>query len=150
MLHCRTTRPRYRPRQPGRCQGGLGALALVKEARGQFEKALALEPRALDGSAYTSLGSLYYQVPGWPLGFGNDKKAWELLVQGLAINPQGIDANYFYGDFLRDQGDYAGAEKAFKHALEAAPRPGRELADAGRRKEIHDALALVEVKLANH
>ncbi len=131
-------------------KGGLGALSLVKEARGYFEKTLTLDPRALDGSAYTSLGSLYYQVPGWPLGFGNDKKARELLAQGLAINPQGVDANYFYGDFLRDQGDYAGAEKAFKQALEAAPRPGRELADAGRRKEIHDAPALVESKLASN
>lgn len=131
-------------------KGGLGALSLVKDARGFLEKAIALDPGALDGSAYTSLGSLYYQVPGWPLGFGNDNKARELLEAGMKINPQGIDANYFYGDFLRDQGDYVGARAALRRALAAAPRPGRELADQGRRKEIEATLALVDGKLAQH
>ena len=56
-------------------KGGLGALALAKSARKSFETALAIDPKALDGSAYTSLGSLYYQVPGWPIGFGDDKIA---------------------------------------------------------------------------
>ncbi|MDX2301013.1 MAG: hypothetical protein NW204_14925 [Xanthomonadaceae bacterium] len=128
-------------------KGGLGALSLVKEARRDLERALELDPGALDGSAYTSLGSLYYQVPGWPLGFGDDKKARAMLEQGLAINPDGIDSNFFYGDFLREQGDYAGAEKALKKALEAPPRPGRESADAGRRDEIRQALAQVRGKL---
>jgi tetratricopeptide (TPR) repeat protein len=45
-------------------KGGLGALAHVKNAKKTFEKALEINSMALDGSAYTSLGSLYYQVPG--------------------------------------------------------------------------------------
>src|SRR5690554_3031153 len=45
-------------------KGGLGALGLVKEARASLEAALDIDPEALDGSAYRSLGSLYYQVPG--------------------------------------------------------------------------------------
>jgi hypothetical protein len=36
-------------------QGGLGALSKVKEAKVDLEKALALDPKALQGSAYTSL-----------------------------------------------------------------------------------------------
>lgn len=122
-------------------KGGLGALSLCKSARADFEAALAIDPAAMDGSAYTSLGSLYYQVPGWPLGFGDDDKARELLRKGLEINPQGIDANYFYGDFLRDQGDYAEAVPVLEKALAAPPRAGRELADQGRRAEIEQALA---------
>ncbi|MEE4249569.1 MAG: hypothetical protein V2I38_03185, partial [Alcanivoracaceae bacterium] len=47
-------------------QGGFGALSLVKASRKSLEQALDLDPDALDGSAYTSLGALYYQVPGWP------------------------------------------------------------------------------------
>ena len=47
----------------------------------------------LDGSAYNSLGVLYYKVPGWPVGFGDKAKARELLQKALAINPKGIDAN---------------------------------------------------------
>lgn len=129
-------------------RGGLGALGLAKQARADFEQALKLDPNALDGSAYTSLGVLYYQVPGWPVGFGDDDKARDLLRKGLKVNPDGIDPNYFYGDFLRDQGDWKGAAAALEKALAAPPRPGRELADQGRRKEAAALLAKVRAHLA--
>ncbi len=121
-------------------KGGLGALDQVKQAKKLFERAIALQPDALQGSAYTSLGSLYYQVPGWPVGFGDDKKAREMLLKGLSYNPDGIDANYFYGDYLLDQKKYAQAVVALEKALRAPARPGRESADAGRRSEIEAAL----------
>jgi tetratricopeptide (TPR) repeat protein len=121
-------------------RGGLGALSLAKEAKKAFEQALEIDPKALEGSAYTSLGSLYYQVPGWPIGFGSDAKARELLEKALAINPDGIDSNFFYGDFLHRQGDEAGARRALARALKAPPRPERALADEGRRKEIEALL----------
>jgi tetratricopeptide (TPR) repeat protein len=127
-------------------KGGLGALSLAKNARKSLEHALSLNPTALDGSAYTSLGSLYYQVPGWPIGFGDDKKALEYLQKGLSLNPNGIDPNYFYGDFLFRQGDYAGAEQALRKALQASPREGRKLADEGRRKDVNDLLEKVREK----
>lgn len=127
-------------------KGGLGALSHVKNAKKALEQALAIAPDALSGSAYTSLGSLYYQVPGWPIGFGDDKKALELLKKGLAINPDGIDPNYFYGDYLFRKGDYAEAERALNKALQAAPRPGRKVADEGRRGEIEQLLAKIAAK----
>jgi tetratricopeptide (TPR) repeat protein len=127
-------------------KGGLGALSLVKDAKQAFEHALAVDPKALAGSAYTSLGSLYYQVPGWPIGFGDDKKAREMLEAALKVNPDGIDPNYFYGDYLYRKGDYAGAKKALEHALKAPARPDRPLADEGRRKEIDELLAKIRDK----
>ena len=122
-------------------KGGLGALGLAKRARTAFEESLALDPQALDGSAYTSLATLYYQVPGWPIGFGNDDKAREMLDKALALNPDGIDSNYFMGDFLYRKGDYAAARQVLNKALKAPARPGRALADQGRRKEIESLLA---------
>lgn len=122
-------------------KGGLGALSLCKQARKVLLQAIERDPTALAGSAYTTLGSLYYQVPGWPVGFGDDDTAREMLDKALAMDPDGIDSNYFHGDFLREQGDYEAAIAAFEHALAAAPRPGRELADQGRRAEIEAALA---------
>lgn len=122
-------------------KGGLGALRLVKDARRRLEQALQQDASALDGSAYTSLGSLYYQVPGWPVGFGDEGKAEQLLRQALRINPQGIDPNFFYGDFLLQQGRKEEARSYLHKALQAPARPGRELADAGRRKEIEARLA---------
>ena len=127
-------------------KGGLGALAHVKNAKKTFEKALDINPMALDGSAYTSLGSLYYQVPSWPIGFGDDKKAAELLKKGLSINPDGIDPNFFYADFLFRSGDYTGAEKSLRKALQAPARNGRKVADDGRRKEINQLLEKVAEK----
>ncbi|MGX9219776.1 tetratricopeptide repeat protein [Massilia varians] len=121
-------------------KGGLGALKYVKNARKSLEQALALDPNALNGSAYTSLGSLYYQVPGWPIGFGDKTKAEEFLKKGLAVNPDGIDPNYFYGDYLLRQGDYSGAERYLRKALQAPARPGRKVADEGRRGEIRELL----------
>jgi tetratricopeptide (TPR) repeat protein len=122
-------------------KGGLGALDQVKQAKKLLEQAIKIDPTAMNGSAYTSLGSLYYQVPGWPVGFGDDKKAKELLLKGLSYNPDGIDSNYFYGDYLLAQKEYQQAVAAFEKALKAAPRPGRESADAGRKGEIAAAVA---------
>ena len=125
-------------------KGGLGALPLVKKAKADFEAALAIDEAVLDGSAHTSLGSLYYQVPGWPVGFGDEDAAREHLQAGLRMNPDGIDSNFFWADFLRDQGEDEAAIAAFRKALAAPPRPGREAADAGRRTEIDAALAALE------
>ncbi|WP_022960775.1 tetratricopeptide repeat protein [Halopseudomonas pelagia] len=125
-------------------EGGLGALSKVKQARTELEKALRLEPNALQGSAYTSLGALYYQVPGWPIGFGDHDKAAELLQKALALNPDGIDSNYFWADYLIVQKRYAEAKAALLKAQAAPPRPGRELADKGRQQEIRERLNTLE------
>jgi tetratricopeptide (TPR) repeat protein len=121
-------------------KGGLGALDLVKDAKMKLELAIKLDPKALEGSAYTSLGTLYYQVPGWPIGFGDKKQAESLLKQALQINPTGIDPNYFYGDFLLEQGRKADAKGYLQKALAAPARPGRELADKGRHQDIQKRL----------
>nr|WP_315492560.1 tetratricopeptide repeat protein [uncultured Pseudomonas sp.] len=128
-------------------QGGLGALSKVKEAKIDLEKALSLDPKALQGSAYTSLAALYDRVPGWPIGFGDSDKAQQLLEQALQLNPDGIDSLYFWGDHLYRQKRYPQARQALQKALQAAPRPGRETADAGRRTEIEALLQQVNQKL---
>ena len=128
-------------------QGGLGALSKVKSARIDLEKAIALDPNALQGSAYTSLAALYDRVPGWPIGFGDAKKAEQLLKQGLQLNPTGIDSLYFWGDHLYRQGRYVEAKAALLKALQAPPRPGRETADTGRRQEIQALLGEVNKKI---
>jgi hypothetical protein len=52
-------------------KGGLGAMKLAKASRSDLERAMQIDPNALQGSAYTSLGTLYFKVPGWPVGFGD-------------------------------------------------------------------------------
>jgi Tfp pilus assembly protein PilF len=64
-----------------------------------------------------------------------------LLQKALAINPNGIDPNYFYGEFLVETGKASEAIPYLERALKAPPRPGREVADAGRREEANTLLA---------
>lgn len=125
-------------------KGGLGALKYAKAAKAAFEAVIAKDASTLNGSALTSLGVLYHKVPGWPIGFGDDKKAAELLKRGLAANPDGIDSNYFYAEFLFDQGDKTAARQHLLKARSAAPRAGRESADRGRQGEISALLAKLE------
>lgn len=125
-------------------RGGLGALSLCKDAKQRLEDALKIDDKALNGSAYTSLATLYAKVPGWPVGFGDKEKAEDLFKKSLSINPDGIDPNFFYGEYLMDRERYAEARTHLETALKAAPRPGRELADNGRRKEITAMLEKLE------
>ncbi len=125
-------------------KGGLGALDYAKAARKSFEHAMRIDENALSGSAMTSLGVLYHKLPGWPISFGSDKKAEKLLKHALEINPKGIDPNYFYAEFLYDNGEYDQALLYAHKARQAPSRPERPIADLGRRQEI----ALLEAKIA--
>lgn len=127
-----------------KARGGLSALGLAEKSRDRLLEAERIDPNALSGSVYTSLGSLHYKVPGWPIGFGDKKKARQYLLKALALNSDGIDTNYFWADFLKEQGDYTAATTAYRKALSAPPRPGREGADAGRRTEIESGLKEAE------
>jgi tetratricopeptide (TPR) repeat protein len=128
-------------------KGGLGALSLAKKAKADFENAMQIDDQALAGSAYTSLGTLYFKVPGWPIGFGDDKQAKVLLEKALVINPDGIDSNYFYGQYLADKKQWTDAQTYLVKAQQAQPRPDCPLADRGRQKEIAQALDKVRQQL---
>lgn len=130
-----------------KAKGGIGALKLAEKARDLLLQAEKINPQALQGSAYTSLGSLYYKVPSWPIGFGDKKKARTYLEKALQINPTGIDPNYFYADFLNERGEHAKAVEYYKKALAAPARVGREDADAGRKKEAEEGLHIAEEKM---
>ena len=129
-------------------KGGLGALGLAKQSRAALEAAMKIDAQALDGSAYTSLGTLYFKVPGFPLGFGNKDKARDYLQKALAINPDGLDPNFFYGEFLYEQDDYGKALEHLQKSLHAQARPGREVADAGRRKEAQALIDKIQSRVA--
>lgn len=116
-------------------KGGLGALGLVKQARVKLEQAEAIDPAVLGGSVYASLGTLYSKVPGWPIGFGSDKKAEQYFKKGLSINPQGLDINYFFAEYLAEQGKEQLALEYIDKALQAPLMAERPVADKGRRAQ---------------
>ena len=127
-----------------KAKGGLGALPLAEAARDAALKAATIDDKTLDAGAYTALGALYYKVPGWPIGFGNDRLAKDYLGRALAIAPDAVDVNYFTGDFLLEQGEDAKARIFLEKALHAPARPGRADEDAGRKREIEADLARLD------
>lgn len=121
--------------------GTMSAMGYAKKAKAILEEAYKKDPSALDAGAPTSLGVLYYRVPGWPIGFGSNKQAAALLRQAVSLAPNGMDANYFYADFLMSQHDYADAYKYLKHALSLPPQKDRPLWDKNRRAVIKELMA---------
>lgn len=128
-------------------KGGLGALSECKTAKLLFEQAIEADPSAMKGAAYTSVGSLYYQVPGWPIGFGDKEKAEEMLKKGLALGPQDLDAHYFYADFLIQQKRWKEAVAMIEKGLATPNDPQRPLFQKGRRDKLTEMLATAKAKL---
>jgi tetratricopeptide (TPR) repeat protein len=119
------------------------ALGFAKQARDILEKVEKVDPVTLDAGAPTSLGVLYYRVPGFPIGFGDAAKARQLLQEAVTNAPNGLDANYFYGDFLYEQHEYAAAEKVLRRALSLPPHPDRPIWDKSRRMVMQELLAKI-------
>ena len=126
--------------------GTLRALDAVTESRDALEKSLMIDSDASNGAANTYLGTLYLLVPEWPIAFGDLDLAKEYLDKAIALNPEDIDANFYYGDFLKKKKKYKQAEVFYKKVLSAPARPDREVADEGRRNEAKERLAKMLVK----
>ncbi len=109
------------------------ARSLAYRARDILLKAEKMDPTALEAGAPTSLGVLYSRVPGFPIAFGDNDTARHYLEEAIRNAPDGLDANYFYGDFLVQQHDYPAATRVWKHALSLPPHPQRPLWDKSRR-----------------
>ena len=127
--------------------GAFSALRKVKSAQQLLLQVEKIEPTLLKGSIYTSLGSLYYKVPGWPISFGDKKKAEIALKKALKINPEGIEPNFFYAEYLYERDQYQQAEKYCQQASKAPPLKSRPIADKWRRKEVMALMKKIQSKL---
>ena len=116
------------------------ALGFAKHAREILEPIAKQYPAVLDAGAPTSLGVLYSRVPGFPIAFGDKAKARALLQEAIKYAPDGLDANYFYGDFLYNEHEYPTAEQVFIHALSLPPHPERPIWDKLRRLVMQEDL----------
>jgi tetratricopeptide (TPR) repeat protein len=119
------------------------ALGLARRARDILEEAEKIDPVTLDAAAPTSLGVLYYRVPGFPIGFGDKSKARHYLQEAVTNAPDGLDANYFYGDFLYEQHEYPEAINIFRHALTLPALSDRPIWDRSQRSLIQGFLSIM-------
>jgi tetratricopeptide (TPR) repeat protein len=127
----------------------MSAMKYAKAARAALEHAEQVDATALGGGIYASLGALYSKVPGGFIGFGDDALAAQYFEKALAIDADNIDNNFFYGEYLIDQGEYARAHGVLEHALAAPTAVDRPVFDAGRRAEIRTLLAVAERKASS-
>jgi tetratricopeptide (TPR) repeat protein len=121
-------------------QDPVSALKAIHEARDLLLKAIDINPQAMSGSAYVTLGTLYYMAPKWPIGFGDEATAEKMLQTALKINPTGIDSNYFYGDFLLSNNRLNEAETYFKRAITVPARKEQLFADNQLKEDAKIAL----------
>ncbi len=121
-------------------QDAFSALNAINEARDLLLKAIKINPETMGGSAYVTLGTLYYMVPKWPISFGDDDTAKQMLETALKINPDGIDANYFYGEFLMLHNKPNDAAVYFEKATAAPVRTEQLYADNQLKAEAKLAL----------
>lgn len=121
-------------------RGGLGALGTAGDARDALEKAIEIDPQGLNGSAYVTLGALYDRAPGRPLGFGNSETAEHMFQRALEIRPHGIDVNYYYAAFLKEEGNVQAAREHAQRAVNGNARENRQVSDAALRRDAETLL----------
>jgi len=122
-------------------QDGFSALNAIHQSKDLLMQAIKLNPQTANGSAYVTLATLYYMVPQWPIAFGDTEKAAQLFKLALEINPEGIDTNYFYGDYLLAINQIGQAQKYFEKAVSAPSRKEQPFADNMLKNEPKLALA---------
>lgn len=126
--------------------GAMSAMKYAKAARTALLEAERRQPECLEGGVLASLGALYSKVPGGFIGFGDDDLAAEYFAKAIAVDPDNIDSNFFYGEFLIDQGNYAEAVLVLNRALSAPAVAARPVFDNGRRREIKELLETAQRK----
>lgn len=127
-------------------ESSLTVLATLDNAKALLEESIKQNPTALNGAAYLTLGTLYYRVPGWPVSFGDVSIAEQMLKTSLQMNPQGVDANYFYGDYLLRQERVAEAEAYFRKAVQVSARKQQLINDLHLQQDATVALANIHQK----
>jgi tetratricopeptide (TPR) repeat protein len=125
----------------GGLQSLFSAMPQMKQGRDLLLAAEKIDPKAMDGSIYTTLGSFYYMVPGGFIGFGDDDKALAYLQKALAIAPNDMDANYFMGDYWLHEKKYAKAVPYLEKVLALPDVASRPIYSKGRKAEAAAKLA---------
>lgn len=127
----------------------LSALALAKEAKANLEKSIELDPTAEDSYAFGMLGAMYARTPGWPVAFGDNDKAREMLKKALELAPNGMNVNYFNAQYHFDNGDYKKALPFIEKAAQATPPypPEQSLAVTNRQREIREMAEKIKAKV---
>ncbi|HOJ50501.1 MAG TPA: hypothetical protein PKW55_06810 [Spirochaetota bacterium] len=93
------------------------SLSYARISKDILENIIREEPNFMNGIGYTILGKLYYEVPGWPISFGSNKKALEYLEIALKKDKNNPYNYLFMAEILLDEGYKSEAKKLLETAL---------------------------------
>lgn len=82
------------------------AIFLIDDVLDTFKKARQLDPTIDDAGPDRNLGLLYHELPGWPIGPGDRKKALKHLKQAYKIAPQRAANRLPLAKALIEQGQF--------------------------------------------
>lgn len=129
---------------------GFSSLSRLREARELLIKSIDLDPKAMEATAFITLGNLYYRLPGWPISFGDEALALQYLEYAIKLYPKGLDSNYFLGDYWLQEGDYDKALAYFETADQAPVRPYQRLSDEKIKEQLRSALDMTRKRQRSH
>jgi tetratricopeptide (TPR) repeat protein len=90
------------------------SLSDAGKARDLMFQVIEQNPTFQEGMAYTILGKIYHELPGWPISFGDDDKSIQFLRKALSISPTNRYNYLFLVEVLLNEG----YEKEAKQKLE--------------------------------
>lgn len=123
--------------QYGKLKGIIKSLFLVKPMKKACNNVLKKDPGFEDGSAYTILGAIEYEVPG-----GDLDKCITLCKKKLGYDSDDMTANLYLGKTYYKKKDYATSKKYLEHMIATAkPKTANDKEDVAEAKEL-----LVKVK----
>lgn len=119
---------------------GFDSLSRLQDARELLIRSIDRDPRAMDGTAFITLGNLYFRLPGWPISYGDDELALHYLEAAEKMFPDAVDTNFFLGDYWLHEGDHDKAIAYLLKAEKAPVRPGQRLSDEKLKEELQVSL----------
>lgn len=121
-------------------QNRLDALKMIRQIEAHLQSSIKTDPTIMNGMSWTLLGLLYDKSPGWPFSIGDDKAAKHAYQKGLELNPEGINTNFYYGDFLRRKKKTEQARQYLMKASRSKQGNQSEIAYLGRMQDVKRAL----------
>lgn len=91
--------------------GKMKALGSARTIEKHFQAVLDNDEKYERATAHQGIGRLYFELPGWPISFGSNKKALEHLKKAVELQPDHLGHRVYYAQVLVKMGDKAEARK---------------------------------------
>ncbi len=121
--------------------GVLNALKMLRPMEELLLKVVTLDEKYENAGAHRALGRMYHKLPGFPISFGSNQKAFQHLQRAHELFPRDVITRAFFAELLFDVGR---AEEARRHASFVLATPIADEDALEYAEYVSIALAVVE------